>query len=310
VTGSPRSRGRGGRGGRGGFTLLELMIALIIGLVVLASAMAVTAGTWRSVRGVTIRDGVVRNARYIGVSLQRDVQETGVDLSSAPDFGSLATFGDTIAILRVPYTPAAAPQYALSTANFANGVCGAACLEIQTGGVAPSLSVGDVARLQVSNSRRLLYITSVAAVAGGYRIQFVNAPRLLHHAAAIQGLAVTAAGSFVQQLGLVVYYKSGLQLMRATRLSAALAPQGDPIASGMQAFTARLVFTDNAVVAQADSGSDGSAVNDYDDIAALQVQATIQGDRTDPRVNNGLPVTKQLQWWFAPRNLIYERNRA
>jgi hypothetical protein len=78
----------------------------------------------------------------------------------------------------------------------------------------------------------------------------------------------------------------------------------------MQTWSARLVFTDNNIVAQADSGSDGNAVNDYDDIAALQVSATIQGDRTDPRVNNGLPVTKQLQWWFAPRNLIYERNKA
>ncbi len=296
--------------GRAGFTLLELMIALIIGLVVLASAMAVTAGTWRSVRGVSIRDGVTRNSRFIGVTLQRDVQETGVDLSSAPDFGSLATFGDTIAILRVPYAPAAAPQYALSTANFANGVCAAACLEIQTGGVAPSLAVGDVARVQVSNVRRLIYVTGVAAVAGGYRINFVNAPRLLHHAAAIQGLAITAAGTFVQRLGVVVYYRNGTQLMRATKLNAALVPQGEMIATGVQAFTARLVFTDNNVVAQADSGSDASAVNDYDDIAAVRVQATIQGDRTDPRVNNGLPVTKQLQWWFAPRNLIYERNRA
>lgn len=296
--------------GRGGFTLLELIISLTIGLVVLASAMELTAGTWRSIRGVAIRDGVTRNSRYIGVTLQRDVLETGVDLSSAPDFGSLATFGDTIAILRVPYAPAAAPQYALSTANFATGVCGAACLEIQTGGVVPSLAVGDVARVQVSNVRRLIYVTSVAAVGGGYRIQFVNAPRLLHHAAAIQGLAITAAATFVQRLGLVVYYRSGTQLMRATDLNAALVPQGVVVATGIQAFTARLSFTDNSVVAQADSGTDGNVVNDYDDIAALQVQATIQGDRTDPRVNGGLPVTRQLQWWFAPRNLIYERNRA
>ncbi|MGH7499416.1 MAG: PilW family protein [Gemmatimonadales bacterium] len=296
--------------GRGGFTLLELMIALIIGLVVLASAMAVTASTWRSVRGVTIRDGVTRNSRYIAVALQRDVQETGVDLSSAPDFGSLATFGDTIAILRVPYAPAAAPQYALSTANFPTGVCAVACLEIQTGGVVPSLAVGDVARVQVSNVRRLIYVTSVTAVGGGYRIQFVNAPRLLHHSAAIVGVAITPASTFVQKLGVVVYYRSGTQLMRATKLNAALVPQGEVVATGMQAFTARLAFTDNSLVAQADSGSDANVVNDYDDIAALQVQATIQGDRTDPRVNGGLPVTKQLQWWFAPRNLIYERNRA
>jgi prepilin-type N-terminal cleavage/methylation domain-containing protein len=300
---------RGSLHGRGGFTLLEMILALTIGLVVLGAAMSLTAGTWRSVRGVSLRDGVTRNTRYMGVTLQRDVQETGVDLSSAPDFGSLATFGDTIAILRVPYSPAVAPQYALSTANFANGVCGASCLEIQSAG-APLLVVGDVARVQISNTRRLIYITSIAAVAGGYRINFNNTARLLHHAAGIGGVAIAAAGTFVQKIGVVVYYRSGTQLMRATALGATLVPQGEMIATGVQAWQARLVFTDGNAVAQADSGSDANTVNDYDDIAALRVQATIQGDRTDPRVNGGLPVTKQLQWWFAPRNLIYERNRA
>ncbi len=78
----------------------------------------------------------------------------------------------------------------------------------------------------------------------------------------------------------------------------------------MQALTGRLVFTDGTEAAQADNGSDGNANNDYDDIAALRVTATLQADRTDPRVNGGLPVRRQLQWWFAPRNLVYERNRT
>ena len=77
-----------------------------------------------------------------------------------------------------------------------------------------------------------------------------------------------------------------------------------------QAFTARLVFVDGTEAAQADNGADGNAANDYDDIAALRVQATLHGDHTDPRVNGGRPIRRQLQWWFAPRNLIYERNRA
>jgi hypothetical protein len=132
----------------------------------------------------------------------------------------------------------------------------------------------------------------------------------MHHAAGIGGVVVAAAGTFVQKVGLVMYYRSGTQLMRATKLSGALVPQGETIATGVQVFTPRLIFTDGSVVAQADSGTDANTTNDYDDIAALRVAATIQGDRTDPRVNNGQPVIRQLQWWFAPRNLIYERNRA
>jgi hypothetical protein len=212
----------------------------------------------------------------------------------------------------VPYAPAESNQYGLNTTNFPNGVCGVSCLDISTagaGGGAPDFAAGDIARVQISNTRRLIYVTAVSAVAGGYRVQFNAAPRLLHHAAGIAGVAITA-GTFVQKLGLVTYYRAGTQLMRASRLSAALAPQGESIATGVQVFTPRLVFTDGSIAAQADSGSDGNATNDYDDIAALRIQATIQSERTDPRVNGGRPVTKQLQWWFAPRNLIYERNRT
>ena len=31
--------------------------------------------------------------------------------------------------------------------------------------------------------------------------------------------------------------------------------------------------------------------------------------RIDPKVNGGQPVRRDLQWWYAPRNLVYERNR-
>lgn len=297
---------------RAGFTLLELIIALTIGLIVLTTATALAASTWQSVRGVTLRDGVARNARYMAVTLQRDMQETGVDLNSSPDFGTLAIFGDTIVILRVPYAPTPSNEYGLDFANFANGVCGATCLDISTaafGGGVPDFVAGDILAVTINTTRRLVYVTSVSAVTGGYRVRFNAATRLLHHAAGIGGVAV-APGTIVQKLGVVMYYRTGTQLMRATRLSAALAPQGETIATGVQVFTPRLVFTDNSIVAQADSGSDANATNDYDDIAALRIQATIQGDRTDPRVNGGQPVIKQLQWWFAPRNLIYERNRV
>jgi prepilin-type N-terminal cleavage/methylation domain-containing protein len=295
---------------RAGFTLLELILALTIGLVVLSTSMALTAATWQSVRGATLRDGVTRNARYIGVTLQRDIQETGVDLSSSIDFGALAVWDDTVAILRVPYAPAAPGQYPLSVANLPTGQCGPACLEIQTGGAAPELAVGDLARVQVSNTRRLVYVTAVDPVKNGYRVQFSNVATLLHHPSGLQGLAITPAATFVQRLGVAIYYVDNGQLLRATRLNPDLTPQGEVIATSVQAFTARLVFTDGSDAAAADNGSDGNASNDYDDIAALRVQATLQSERTDPRVNGGRPIVRQQQWWFAPRNLVYERNRT
>jgi len=297
--------------GHRGFTLLELILALTIGLVVLTTATAVAASTWQSIRGVGIRDNVTRYSRYIAVTLQRDVQETGVDLASSVDFGSLAVWNDTIAILRVPYEPTAPGQYPLSPANFPTGVCGVTCVDIETGGAAPQLAVGDLARIEVSNVRRLIYVTAVNQVNGVYRIDFADTPTLLNHAGGIGGLAITTpASALVQRLGVVVYWRANGQLFRATRLNPDLTLRGEVLATGVQALTGRLVFTDGTEAAQADNGSDGNANNDYDDIAALRVTATLQGDRTDPRVNGGLPVRRQLQWWFAPRNLVYERNRT
>ncbi len=294
---------------RGGFTLLELLIALMVGLVVLTAATKMAAMTWVGVRGLSIRDDITRNARYVGLSLQRDVQETGVDLSSTVDFGSLATFGDTVLMLRVPYAPAASNQYPLSTSNFATGVCGATCVEIQTGGPAPDIATGDLARIQASNTRRLVYVTGVAAVNGGYRIQFTNNVNFLHHPAGIAALAINPASTFVQRLGMVAYWRENGQLMRAQKLNPDLSLAGESIATGVQTLTTTLIFVNGAEAAQADNGTDATSTNDYDDIAALRIRAMVQGERTDPRVNGGRPVQRQLQWWFAPRNLIYERNR-
>jgi prepilin-type N-terminal cleavage/methylation domain-containing protein len=294
---------------RSGFTLLELLIALMVGLVVLTAATKMAAMTWVGVRGLSIRDNITRNARYVGLSLQRDVQETGVDLSSTVDFGSLATFSDTVLMLRVPYAPAASNQYPLNTANFATGVCGATCVEIQTGGPAPDIASGDLARIQASNTRRLVYVTGVAAVNGGYRIQFTNDASLLHHPAGIAALAINPASTFVQRLGMVAYWRENGQLMRAQKLNPNLSLAGESIATGVQTLTTTLIFVNGAEAAQADNGTDATSTNDYDDIAALRIRAMVQGERTDPRVNGGRPVQRQLQWWFAPRNLIYERNR-
>jgi hypothetical protein len=107
----------------------------------------------------------------------------------------------------------------------------------------------------------------------------------------------------------VVYWRANGQLFRATGFNPDLTLRGEALAAGVQTWTGRLVFTDGTEAPQADNGSDGNANNDYDDIAGLRIRATLQSDRIDPKVNGGQPVRRDLQWWYAPRNLVYERNR-
>ena len=88
-----------------GFTLIELVFAMIIGLVVLSASLGFAVTTLRSVEGNAIREQVQRNARFIALSLERDMQSTGVGIASLPWWGSLAVYNDTIAVVSVPFDP-------------------------------------------------------------------------------------------------------------------------------------------------------------------------------------------------------------
>lgn len=298
---------------RGGYTLIELMIAIVVGVLVLSSATSLALTTFRSMSGLQMRDGIDRNARFVGLTLQRDLAETGVDLESLADFGTLAVWSDSIAILRIPYEPGPSPVYALSVANVPNnGQCGLTCVEIQTGGTPPALAVGDVARLQLNRQRRLILIDGVTPAANNaYRISFAPLGTVIHHASGmLTGLTtVNASAAVVQKVQPVIYWRQGTQLMRATRLNANGSFAGEVMADGVQSFTATLVFTDGDEAASANSADvDGS--NDYDDISGIRVRSVLQSERTDVRVNGGQPITRSYEWFVAPRNLIYERNRV
>jgi prepilin-type N-terminal cleavage/methylation domain-containing protein len=295
------------RPGQAGFTLVEVMIATIIGVIVLTASTSLAMTTLQSLAGTQLRDGIDRNARFIGMSLSRDLQEAGVELDSKTTFGSLAVYGDTISVLRVPYDPTEAQPYTLSVANFVNGVCGLTCVEIQTGGVAPGLSAGDLALLQSQTVRRLIRVTGVGAVAGGYRVDFANNALLLNRVAGIPAITNPAA-SFVQRLATATYWRQGSQLMRATTVSTAGAPQGEILATGVQSLTVTLVFTDGHEAGFA-SGTDADATNNYDQISAIRIRSVLQADRVNPRVNGGVLLTRSKEWYVVPRNLVYERNR-
>src|SRR5574338_504855 len=204
---------------RNGFTLIELMIAIVIGVLVLSPATSLALTTFRSMSGLQMRDAIDRNARFVGLTLQRDLAETGVDLESLADFGTLAVWNDSISILRVPYEPGPAAVYPLSVANAPNtGICGLTCVEIQTDSTAPALAVGDVARLQLNRQRRLILINGISAAPNNaWRISFANFATIIHHQSGmLTGLTATnAASAVVQKVQPVLYWRQGTQLMRA-----------------------------------------------------------------------------------------------
>jgi hypothetical protein len=57
------------------------------------------------------------------------------------------------------------------------------------------------------------------------------------------------------------------------------------------------------------SGTDADQTNNYDQIASVRVQGTLESSTTNPHVNSGSPAQRRFSWRFSPRNLRYERAR-
>ncbi len=317
-----RSTGTESAHRRRGFSLIELIVALTLGVVVLGAAMGYLFREMRSLAGSEIRQSVSRNGRYIGVSLRHDVQKAGIDIESTVVFGTVKTwpgdYGDTLVVLHVPYLPEPAPVHSLvppagtDDPLVGDGTCGSRCLDLLKGPITPlELGPGDLARLQIRATRRLILIEDlVDATDTTFEATFTEAPLVLRQAAGLSGgLQLTRSGTFVQKLVPIIYYVDAeQQLHRAVRMNLDGSPVGDILAYGVERFEVKLVFSDGDELDQANP-TDTDDSNDYDDIVAVRVSVTVVADRVDPRVNNGEPVKRDYEWTISPRNLRYQRNR-
>ena len=311
---------------RRGFSLPELLIALTIGMVVIVAGTGFAVQTFKSRRGWMVREGIDRNARFVGISLQRDAAEAGVALESSASFASVNAANDTLSLLSVRWmkfpTPAdsieapvypiyddggAGPTYPLGVGN-----CGAECLEVVTTGLQVNMQVGDLLQLRVGTMRRLLLVTGVTgATPGRLRITFLNVASLAQRPSGLSGIALQRSGTSVQQVRAVLYWRdvATRQLMRADRFSTTGLPQSAVIATDLLAFTPRLHFTDGNEAATY-NGMDADSTNDGNDIIGLRVRALLQADRIDPAVNGGERLLRWYEWQVSPRNLVYEKNRT
>jgi prepilin-type N-terminal cleavage/methylation domain-containing protein len=302
---------------RRGFTLVELLISLTVSLIVLTSATAFALTSWQSRRGWTIKEAIDRNARFVGMSIARDAQEAGIAIESTPVFASIGTFGDTLSILSVPYTPNESPVYSIyndggASPNYpAGGNCGTTCIEFNKSDGTFVLAGGDMARLQVGTERRLLFITSVTDNGMRFRVNFKDQDWMLGRQSALSdSLLLSRSATSIQKLKAVVYYfdAPSHSLMRAESFTSAAAPLGAVLATGVQDWHSTLLFIGGNEY-QSYNGFDADTTNNGNKIIGVKVRAQLQADHTDPGVNGGELVQRWYEWRVAPRNLLYEKNR-
>jgi hypothetical protein len=302
---------------RRGFTLTEVLISLTVAMVVISGAVAFSVESWKTRRGWTVRETVDRDARFVGLSFARDVQESGIAFNSTTVFASMDTFGDTLSVLSVPYEPTEAGVYPIYndgdtlTTYPPGGTCGDTCIDFQKVNGSYDLRSGDLARLQVGSTRRLLLLTSVADRPNGlFRVQFLPVSSIANRPSGLDSLLLMRSGTSIQKANIVMYYRDPAKqaLMRAQKLNGSAQPIGAVVASNVEAFEARLLFTRGSEHATY-SGVDADTTNDGNDITGTKLRAKIRSTKSDPSVNGGAPIARWYEWRVAPRNLLYEKNR-
>jgi prepilin-type N-terminal cleavage/methylation domain-containing protein len=301
---------------RAGFTLIELLISLVVGLALVGAALSLAVSVFRGSEGDKLREEVYRSGRFVGMSLQRDVQTTGVGIESSVTFGTLSTFGDTLVILHVPWEPAMAPAYSINPPFGVNnpldpgGTCGATCLDLNKDALGNyDLAEGDLARLQVNAERHLIIITGVRDLGLTFQITFLPGTEILHYEAAFEGgLLLDRFATTVQKLQPIVYFAEDSTLFRADRFDVTGNLIASPMSYGVVSWDADMIFTDLDEAANADL-TDADVTNDFDDILGVRIVAMIGTNRPDIRVAGGGQFARAYDWRLTPRNLMYERNR-
>ena len=309
------------RKGARGFTFVELIVALSLGAIVLAGAIGYMIREMRTLTGNDIRHSLARNGRYVGVSLRHDLQKAGIEIESTTDFGTVNVWagavGDTLVILHVPYVPELAPPHPIQPpASGGNplppgGTCGALCIEVVKDTTPLELAVGDLARLQILETRRLVLIDDLTETSDtSVEVRFTDASEILRQPAGFAGgVLLDRFASYIQELSPILYYLDDQeQLHRSFRLNLDGSPDGDILAYGVEEFDIKVVFEDDDELERADP-TDSDDSNDFDDIVALKIRVTLKADRVDPRVNAGQLLKKTYEWVISPRNLRYEKQR-
>lgn len=303
---------------RRGFSLAEVLISMTVAMVVIASATSFSVSSWKTRRNWTVRETVDRDARFVGLSLARDVQEAGVALTSTPGFASIDTRGDTLTVLSVPYEPDEADVYPIFDDGDTlptyppGGTCGPTCIDFQKVEGAYDLQPGDIVNLQVGSTRRLLLLTSVQNQGGPlFRVEFLPTTELVGRPSGLDSLLLARSGTTIQKLHLSMYWRDpgDQKLYRADRLNSSGQPIATVMAGNVEAFDANLMFISGAEHGTY-NGLDADTTNDGTDILGAKVRAKIRSTKSDPSVNGGVPIARWYEWKVAPRNLLYEKNRG
>ncbi|MDX2183504.1 MAG: prepilin-type N-terminal cleavage/methylation domain-containing protein [Gemmatimonadaceae bacterium] len=294
-----------------GFTLVELLVAMTLGLIILGAATTFAINTARTQARSQVGDDSMRRSRYLALTLEQDIRDAGSLMPIRSDFGAVNLFNDTLAILRVPARDTVAgPSYFVT----ALGACGANCLsvrkrdgrvEITSGQVFLFTAVGDVNRLLLATA---VTDPSPSNPATPVEITFLNTlDSLFHWPARLVG--VSAANATVQALRLSAYYRGSVADTNALMVAERIGTDGrflpEVLASGVSRWDVAAGFV-NGTTASSISLTD--TTQNHCALTHLTIEATLAPDQVVDRRMQSSPLTaRPVRWLYGTRNLNVQR---
>lgn len=318
-----KKRDRGPLPRNGGFTLVELLIALLVGSVVVTGSLAMLDVVRTSRRTENLRVDLQQNARSAIDMISRDLQQAGQGMDPNPIFGVVATADggtgqpDTLYILYVePDTPGHVvrdPDVGLQKSQLK--------LKISCGDPVDDLQAGNFVYLANGSARGVAHVKQVARNASGASCDGADSGKdlgtvLLNvapiaseaHGWVFQGNAI---GAVALRARAAVYFvdtsePSGPKLVRSSSYENGRWEQ-TPIANWIANFQVELLFSDGRRAPEADPG-DTDPDNDYEDIETVHLTFEALARRIDKDLKRGAVYRRQYSLSVTPRNLLYTRN--
>lgn len=307
-----------------GFTLVEMLIGMVLGLMLVGGSLTVFDSVRQSSRVEGLRVHLQQNARYALDLVVRDVMEAGQEIDPTSRFGVVAVgdggaLPDTLYVLTI--SPGMKPHVVKKPP--ANEEKSKVVLKITCVDPIDDLEVGSFLHLSSGTARGIALIEGMVRTESSALKDDCGNPSPPGEIGELE-LSVTTAdgeghgwifeGNVENAVGWKadpsVYYvdegSSSKRLMRATDYSAG-EWRGVPLSEGVSDLQLEYVFTGGATGIEA-SGTDADEDNDYDDVDSVSIVLTVEAVRRDKDLAGGGTYERSYATRATPRNNIYTRN--
>ncbi len=305
-----------------GFTFVELIIAMFIGMIIVAGSLGLLDLTRENSRTERLRLELQQNARQATDMVTRDLQQAGQGMDPSMTFGVVANLDggagqpDTLFILYIE--PSTSDHVVLQPPPGSEK--SQVLFKVTCDDPVDDVAAGDFIYLASGSARGIAHVTAVSHATGGScggqppTTQIGTATLTV---SPVDGethgwvLSANVANAVGLRTRAVAYFldtsdPASPYLVRSTSYQGGNW-QRVPIADLISDFQVELLFADGDVAVEADGG-DADTTNDHDDVNTVRITFAAQTRWQDKDLAGGRTYVRDYSLSVTPRNQLYTRN--